>query len=167
MADVSRQGAQTVLDFASQLQKSLDSGFEVSTVLPDLSDYLRAFPLSQVEISHNRVALDRKGTELWNLCRKLCWTKMESERHYLAQSGRQNLPTMKMLTNVVRALAFFMIDSAQARNRKVVPGKWCLGAYIDLADRYLGGLRLVRAGLVGAKFCLRPCILKPEMYLLT
>jgi len=65
---------------------SLDSASEEPATLPDPSAYLKAFPLPQVAIIPNRVALDRGGTQLWNLCRKLGWRRTESEQERVVQS---------------------------------------------------------------------------------
>lgn len=158
--------AQSILAFASHLQKSLDPEYKVSARLPDPSGYLRAFPLPQAEISPNRVALDRKGTQLWNLCRKLGWTKVESEQRYVAQSGFSDFERTMMLMDIVRALAFFMIESAQERNCNILSGDCYLRAYLDLADLYAGRLRLARTGLAAAKCFLCSCILNLKMHLL-
>lgn len=89
--DDSRHGitngiVQSLLSFAAHLQRTAESESNVPAALPSPTRYLKAFPLPQVEISANRVALDRQGTQLWNLCRNLGWNKTEPEHSSLAQS---------------------------------------------------------------------------------
>ena len=123
--------AQSVLDFVSHLQRSLEPKSQISAALPDPADYLKAFPLPQTEISPARMALDRKGTQLWNLCRKLGLSRSDLEQSRFAQRRRLNLMLKIVLKITVRAFAFFMIDSAQERKGKAPLGKrWSLIAHI-------------------------------------
>jgi hypothetical protein len=59
-----------------------------------------------------------------------------------------------VLNHAVRALAFFMIESAQDGNRKALSGKECLGSSRAWVNLRKGNLRLGRLGLAAAKFCL-------------
>lgn len=86
----------------------------------------------------NRVALDRKGTQLWNQCRKLNWKRTEAEQRSLAQSKCPDFTGEMGLNDKVRALAFYMIESAQERKVLPVPGKCS-----DSCD--LGWIWLIRA----------------------
>jgi hypothetical protein len=159
---------QSVFDFASHIQKSLDTESTSSaTTLPDPSSYLKAFPLPQVEVSPNRVTLDRKGTQLWNSCRKLGWNRTETEQSFLAQRVWPGLASMMVLKNTVRALAFFMIESAQERNHKSLPSTECPGGRFILANPCKGNVRLARLGLAAAKHCLCPYRSKLRRSLLT
>ncbi|ERF74169.1 hypothetical protein EPUS_03359 [Endocarpon pusillum Z07020] len=134
-------GASKMMDsnFASHLQKSLECESEASSALPDPSAYLQAFPLSQVTASPTRSAVDRAGTQLWNLCRKFDWNRTESG------------PTRHAS---IRALAFFMIESAQERNHKAPTSERYANLTLTQADLGKEGLRLVSLGLAAAKCCL-------------
>jgi hypothetical protein len=151
---------QSVLNFTSYIQRSLETESKPSATLPDPSSYLRAFPLPQVEVSPNRVTLDRKGTQLWNSCRKLGLNRTETEQSFLAQCVWPGLASMMVLKNTVRGLAFFMIESAQERNHKSLPSTECPGGHFILANPCKGNVRLARLGLAAAKHCLCPYMSK-------
>lgn len=72
-----------------------------------------------------------------------------------------------MLMDTVRALAFFMIESAQERNHKALTSERYANLSLARADLGKDGLKLVSLGLVAAKCCLCQYIVNLEKNLLT
>ena len=72
-----------------------------------------------------------------------------------------------MLMDTVRALAFFMIESAQERNHKAIISERYTNLTLTQADLGKDGLRLVSLGLAAAKCCLCQYIVNLEENLLT